>query len=103
MYAVIETGGQQFKVQEGDLLKVEKLAGEVGTKVELDKVLLVNAANGLRVGKPYVAGAKVVGMIVEHARYRKVLIYKYRRRKSYHKKQGHRQNYTRLKIEQIIG
>ncbi|NLH47624.1 MAG: 50S ribosomal protein L21 [Myxococcales bacterium] len=103
MYALIETGGQQFKVQEGDLLKVEKLAGGVGDKVELDKVMMIRGESDTKIGAPYLAGAKVIGEIVAQGKARKVVIFKYRRRKGFQKKRGHRQPFTQLKIAQILG
>ena len=103
MYALIESGGQQFKVQEGDLLKVEKLVGEVGDQVEIDHVLLIRNEEDVKIGKPYVAGAKVVGEIVQQGRFPKITIFKYKRRKGYENKRGHRQPFTQLKIAQIVG
>lgn len=103
MYAVIETGGQQFKVQEGETLKVEKLDGNVGSPVEIDKVLFVRSDNEIKIGSPYVEGAKVIGEIVAQERGRKIVVFKFKRRKGYRKKQGHRQYYTRVKISKIMG
>jgi large subunit ribosomal protein L21 len=103
MYALIETGGQQLKVKEGDLVKVAKLTGAVGEKVELDKVLMLRTDDGVKIGKPYVAGAKVVGEIIEQGRAKKVVVFRYIRRKGYQKKRGHRQMFTGVKIAQIIG
>jgi large subunit ribosomal protein L21 len=102
MYALIETGGQQFKIKQGDFVKVEKLDGVVGDTVELDKVLFVQSDDGVKVGKPYVAGAKVIGEIIEQGRNKKVVVFRYIRRKGYQKKRGHRQAFTGLKIAQII-
>lgn len=102
MYAVIETGGQQFKVREGDILNVEKLDGDVGATVELDKVLFVRDEKDVKIGAPYVKGAKVVGEIMAQDRAKKVLVFKYKRRKGYRKKNGHRQHFTQLKISQIV-
>ncbi|HPM78891.1 MAG TPA: 50S ribosomal protein L21 [bacterium] len=101
MYALIETGGQQFKVQEGQTIKVERIEGEVGAQIELDKVLLVRSDSDVKVGAPYLNGAKVLGEIVAQDRNKKVVIFKYKRRKDYHKKVGHRQPYTALKITKI--
>jgi large subunit ribosomal protein L21 len=103
MYAVFETGGQQFKAQVGDLLKVEKLEGAVGDTVEIDAVLMLRTDDGVKIGSPHVAGAKVIGEIVEQGRAKKVLVVKHRRRKGYEKKQGHRQLFTALKIARIVG
>lgn len=103
MYAVIETGGQQFRVQEGDLVKIEKIEGGIGEQVELDKVLLIRSDQDVKVGRPYVEGAKVIGEIVDQNRAKKVIIFKYKRRKGYMKKQGHRQLFTAVKIARIVG
>ncbi len=102
MYAVIEAGGQQFKVQEGEMLRVEKLDGEVGARVEIDKVLFVRTDTVVKIGAPYVQGAKVIGEIVAQELGDKVIVFKFKRRKGYHKKRGHRQHYTKLKISQIM-
>ena len=102
MYAVIETGGQQFKVSEGETLRVEKLDGDVGATVELDKVLFVRTDSTIKVGSPYVPGAKVIGQIIGQERSEKVVVFKFKRRTGYHKKSGHRQHYTKLKISQIV-
>jgi large subunit ribosomal protein L21 len=103
MYAVIETGGQQFRVKEGDLLKVEKLTGEIGDKIELDKVLFLRTETDTKVGSPYVEGAKVVGEIVDQNRHRKVIVFKFKRRKGFKRLRGHRQAFTALKIASIVG
>jgi large subunit ribosomal protein L21 len=102
MYAVVETGGKQYKVSKGDIIRVEKLAGEVGDKVELDQVLLIKDDNGLQVGNPTVAGMKVVGTITSQRRGKKIVIFKYKRRKNYRRKQGHRQYYAWIEIKDII-
>lgn len=101
MYAIIETGGKQYRVQEGDTLFVEKLSVEAGSSVEIEKVLAVSKDNSLTVGSPIVAGAVVKATVIEEGRARKVTIYKYKAKKDYRKKQGHRQPYTKLKIESI--
>lgn len=100
-YAVIETGGKQYRVKQGDLLDVEKLAGEPGSKVTLDRVLALNAGSALVLGKPVVAGAAVVAEIVAQHRGEKVINFKKKRRKGYHRKIGHRQSLTRLKVASI--
>ncbi len=102
MYAIVEAGGKQYRVAKGDLIKVEKIEGEVGEKVELDKVLLIKAEDGVKLGKPTLAGAKVVGRIKQQGRGEKIVIFKYKRRKNYRRKQGHRQYYTWIEIEDII-
>lgn len=103
MYAVIETGGKQYRVQEGDVLFVEKLDVEEGSNVEFDQVLVVSNDNGLQVGKPVVEGAKVEASVVEQGKARKIIVFKYKAKKNYKKKQGHRQPYTKIKIEKIVG
>lgn len=102
MYAVVQTGGRQYKVSKGDLIKVQRLAGEIGDKVELDDVLLFRDDKGVTVGTPAVAGTKVVGKITSHGRDKKILIFKQKRRKNYRRTKGHRQDYTWLLIEDII-
>ena len=102
MYAIIETGGKQYRVQEGDVLTIEKLGVEAGETVEFDKVLVL-AGEELKVGAPYVEGAKVVGEVVENGKAKKVIIFKYKAKKDYRKKQGHRQPYTMVKIEALGG
>ena len=102
MYAIIETGGKQYRVQEGDVLTIEKLGVEAGETVEFDKVLVL-AGEELKVGAPYVEGAKVVGEVVENGKAKKVIIFKYKAKKDYRKKQGHRQPYTQVKIESLCG
>lgn len=101
MYAVIKTGGKQYKVAAGDKLKVEKLVGDVGSKVVIDKVLLIADGEKTTIGAPLVAGAKVNATVVSHGRADKVMIFKFRRRKHYRKTQGHRQSFTEIKIEAI--
>lgn len=103
MYAVIETGGKQYRVQEGDILTVEKLGAEAGENVEFDKVLILSDDNGLQVGTPYVEGAKVTAEVVENGKAKKVIIFKYKSKKDYRKKQGHRQPYTMVKIKSLGG
>ncbi|GMA52364.1 50S ribosomal protein L21 [Alicyclobacillus contaminans] len=101
MYAIVETGGKQYKVAQGDVITVEKLNAEVGAAVTLDKVFLVSGDNGVNVGTPTIAGAKVTATVVEHGKAKKIVVFKYKAKKNYHKKQGHRQPYTKLKIESI--
>ena len=101
MYAVLESGGKQYRVSAGDTLEVERIAAEAGQSVRLDRVLLVNNAGKVSVGSPLVAGAAVTADVVEHIRGDKKIIWKMRRRKGYHKKQGHRQELTVLKIKEI--
>ncbi|GAA6130989.1 50S ribosomal protein L21 [Halopseudomonas sabulinigri] len=101
MYAVIVTGGKQYKVAEGEFLKVEKLDVETGASIEFDKVLLVADGDDVKIGAPVVAGAKVTAEISAHGRGDKVRIIKFRRRKHHMKRQGHRQWYTEIKITGI--
>ncbi len=101
MYAIIETGGKQYKVAEGDTLKVEKLGVAAGETVSFDKVLLVSNDNGLTVGNPVVNNATVTATVAEEGKAKKVIIYKYKAKKGYHKKQGHRQPFTKVKIDKI--
>lgn len=101
MYAIIETGGKQYKVQEGDVVFVEKLSAEVNSKVELTDVLAVSKDGKLVAGTPTVAGAKVTATVLKHDKAKKVVVFKYKKKKDYRKKQGHRQPYTQLKIEKI--
>ncbi|EUJ09781.1 MAG: 50S ribosomal protein L21 [Methylophilus sp.] len=101
MYAVIKTGGKQYKVAAGDKLKVEKLVGDVGSKVVIDKVLLIADGEKTTIGAPLVAGAKVNATVVSHGRADKVMIFKFRRRKHYRKTQGHRQSFTEIQIDTI--
>lgn len=101
MYAIIKTGGKQYRVATGDMLKVESLNAEVGSQVTLSEVLAVSDGNELKVGAPFVEGASVTATVVSHGRHDKVRIFKMRRRKHSIKSAGHRQNYTELKIESI--
>ena len=100
MYAIIATGGKQYKVAEGDVIRVEKLGVEAGQTYNIDQVLAVN--NGeMIMGTPTVAGATVSATVIGEGRAKKVIVYKYKRKTGYHKKNGHRQSYTELKIEKI--
>ena len=101
MYAVIETGGKQYRVQQGDVITVEKLNVEAGEKVTFDKVLVVNDGEAVTVGTPCVEGATVGATVVENGKGKKVVIFKYKAKKDYRKKQGHRQPYTMVKIDEI--
>ncbi|GIO70091.1 50S ribosomal protein L21 [Paenibacillus sp. JTLBN-2024] len=101
MYAIIETGGKQYKVQEGDVLYIEKLNAGDGESVTFDRVLAVSGDNGLVAGTPVVSGASVTAKVERHGKGQKVVVYKYKPKKNYHKKQGHRQPYTKVTIEKI--
>ena len=100
MYAIIETGGKQIKVEEGQEIMVELLEGEAGETVTFDKVLFVGG-DDTKVGTPYVEGATVTGKIEEHGRGQKIIVFKYKPKKNYRRKQGHRQPYTKVTIEKI--
>ena len=102
MYAVIETGGKQYRVQEGDVITVEKLNAEAGETVAFDKVLVLGEGKDIKVGAPY-TGDVVTGSVVENGKGQKVIIFKYKAKKDYRKKQGHRQPYTMVKIESLTG
>ena len=103
MYAVIETGGKQYRVQEGDVITVEKLNVEAGDVVKFDKVLVLGEGKDVKVGTPYIDAAAVTGTVVENGKGQKVIIFKYKAKKDYRKKQGHRQPYTMVKIESLTG
>lgn len=101
MYAVIQTGGKQYRVSEGTTLKVEKLAADAGASVELDKVLMIADGDDVKVGAPYLDGGKVTATVKSHGRGKKVHIVKFKRRKHHLKRQGHRQSYTELEVTGI--
>lgn len=102
MYAVITSGSKQFTVREGETLKIAKLSADVGATISFDNVLMVSNGDDIKIGKPYVQGAKVTASVVEHGRHKKVIIVKFRRRKHHKKQMGHRQDYTEVKIEKIV-
>lgn len=101
MYAVVVTGGKQYRVVEGETLKLEKLAAEVGSTVDFDKVLMVANGDDIKMGKPYLEGSKVVASVVAQGRHKKIHVLKFRRRKHHMKQMGHRQDYTEVKIDKI--
>lgn len=101
MYAIIQTGGKQYKVQEGDTIFVERLDAEVESSVQFNEVLVVSADEKVTVGKPLVEGASVNGKVLSHGKEKKVIVFKYKAKKDYRKKQGHRQPYTKVVIEKI--
>jgi large subunit ribosomal protein L21 len=101
MYAVVKTGGKQYRVQSGEELNIERLAVEVGSEVVFDEVLLVGGDDEVVVGRPLVEGAKVTAKVVRQDRARKIIIFKHRRRGGFRKKRGHRQSYTRVRITDI--
>jgi large subunit ribosomal protein L21 len=102
MYAVIQTGGKQYRVAEGDTIRVEKLPGDVGSKVEFDDILMVGGGE-VAVGKPHVGGAKVVAEITGQDLAKKIIVFKMKRRKGYRRRRGHRQPYTELRIDSVKG
>lgn len=101
MYAIIKTGGKQYRVQEGDILRVEKLNAEEGQEIEFDEVLAVSKDDGLTIGTPCVEGAKVEAKILGQGKGEKVIVFKYKAKKNYRKKQGHRQPFTEVQITKI--
>lgn len=100
MFAILETGGKQFRVQEGTQVRVPKIDAQIGSSVEMDKVLLVGGTD-FKVGGPYVQGASVACEIMEHGRDKKIIVFKKKRRKDYRKKQGHRQDFTTIQVKSI--
>ena len=101
MYAVVKSGGKQYKVQEGETFRVEKLPGEVGTEITFDDVLLFSDGENVQVGTPRLDNVTVKGTVVEQGRARKIIVFKYKRRKRYRRKQGHRQQFTAVKVDSI--
>lgn len=101
MYAVVKSGGKQYRVSKGDRVKVEKIPGEVGTEVNFDQVLMIGGTDDVKVGTPVVSGATVTARIIKQDRSRKVTVFKFKRRQGYKKKQGHRQAYTQVEITGI--
>jgi large subunit ribosomal protein L21 len=101
MFAIVETGGKQFRVEEGRSLKVAKLDVQAGSEITLDKILLVGTGAEVKIGQPFVAGAAVQCEVVDHGRDKKIIIFKKKRRKDYRKTQGHRQDFTTLKVKSI--
>ena len=101
MYAVIQTGGKQYRVSPGEVLKVEKLPGEVGETVDFDRVLLASDGEKVEIGKPYLENSKVTGRITRHGKNRKIVVFKYKKRKGYRRTRGHRQQFTEVRIDTI--
>jgi large subunit ribosomal protein L21 len=102
MYAVIRSGGKQYRVAPGETVRLESVAGEIGAKVELGNVLLVENDGNVQVGNPLLANAKIEATVLEHDRAKKILVFKKKRKKQYRRTQGHRQNYTAVRIDNII-
>ncbi len=103
MYALIEYKGKQYKAEKGAVLKVDSIDAEKGSKIDIDSVLLLSGDNGVKVGTPYVAGAKVTALVGDKVRDKKVIVYKYKSKKDYHRTIGHRQQYTMITVEDIAG
>jgi large subunit ribosomal protein L21 len=103
MYAIIDSCGKQYKVSEGDVVFFEKLDAEEGKSVSFDNVVLVSNGKDVKIGTPYVKGAKVEGTVVAHGKGNKILVYKYKAKKNYRRTQGHRQPYTKVEIKSIVG
>ena len=101
MYAIVNTGGKQYKIQQGDILRVEKIPGEVGSSVSFDKVLMFSDGENVSIGRPVLDNVSVKGHIIEQGKAKKIIVFKYKRRKRYRRKQGHRQQYTAIKIDSI--
>ena len=101
MYAVVTTGGKQYRVQKGETLKIEKISGDIGSQVDFDQILMVSDGDRVEVGQPLVENAVVHGRIVEQGKLKKILVFKYKRRKRYRRKQGHRQQFTAVRIDDI--
>jgi large subunit ribosomal protein L21 len=101
MYAIIETGGKQYNVEVGNIIYVEKLDVADDAKVDFDKVLLISGDDNHKIGTPYLNGASVTASVIEHGKEKKVIVYKYKSKKSFHKKKGHRQPFTKLTVDKI--
>lgn len=101
MYAIIETGGKQYKVQEGDVVFIEKLSAEEGEAVVFDKVLAISGEDSFKAGSPVIEGASVNAKVLGHGKDKKIIVFKYKPKKGYRRKQGHRQPYTKVQIEKI--
>lgn len=101
MYAIIETGGKQYRVEKGDVLKVERIPVEIGTTVKLDHVLAVKKEGELAVGTPFLENAKVTARVLKHGKNKKIIVFKFKAKKNYRRKKGHRQPYTQLVVENI--
>ena len=102
MYAVVAAGGKQYKVEEGDVLRIEKVAGNVGDALTFDKVLLISDGENVTIGQPMIENTVVNAQIIEQGKSKKIIVFKYKRRKRYRRKQGHRQRFTAVKIGSIV-
>ncbi|MDD3582160.1 MAG: 50S ribosomal protein L21 [Desulfobacca sp.] len=101
MYAIVQTGGKQYRVAPGDVVRVERLPGELGDEITLEQVLMVAAGDAFQIGQPWVPGATVVGQILHQGKGKKILVFKMKRRKGYRRQRGHRQLYTALQVKEI--
>jgi len=101
MYAIVKSGGKQYKIQEGDVIRVEKIPGDLDNPISFDQVLMFSDGENVRIGQPELNDVTVKGHIVEQGKGKKIIVFKYKRRKRYRRKQGHRQQYTAIKIDQI--
>jgi large subunit ribosomal protein L21 len=101
MYAIVDSGGKQYKVREGEILRVEKLAGEVGDSISFDKILMFSDGENVNIGTPLLEDVAVSGHIVEQGKAKKIIVFKYKRRKRYRRKRGHRQQFTAVKVDSI--
>ena len=101
MYAIVDTGGKQYKVKKDETLRIEKIPGEVGSQVSFDKILMLSDDDNVKIGRPVLDDVAVKGHIVEQEKAQKIIVFKYKRRKRYRRKQGHRQQYTAVKIDSI--
>jgi large subunit ribosomal protein L21 len=101
MYAIVDSGGKQYKAQEGEILRVEKLAGEVGDSVSFDRILMFSDGENVNIGTPLLEDVAVSGHIVEQGKAKKIIVFKYKRRKRYRRKRGHRQQFTAVKVDSI--
>jgi large subunit ribosomal protein L21 len=101
MYAIVNTGGKQYKIRQGDILRIEKIPGELGSPVSFDRVLMFSDGENIRIGQPVLDDVAVNGHIVEQGKSKKIIVFKYKRRKRYRRKQGHRQPFTTIKIDSI--
>jgi large subunit ribosomal protein L21 len=101
MYAIVNTGGKQYKIQQGDVFRVEKIPGEIGSSVSFDKVLMFSDGKNVSIGRPILDHVAVKGHIIDQGKAKKIIVFKYKRRKRYRRKLGHRQHYTAVKIDSI--
>ena len=101
MYAIVKSGGKQYRIQEGDVLRVEKRPGDVGSSISFDEILMFSDGENAKIGEPFLENISVQGHIVEQGKAKKIIVFKYKRRKRYRRKQGHRQQFTAIKIDSI--